>query len=404
MTLREGCDALETLLRGPARREIVADLATAADMRAAMTRLAASMRAHHWRVQGQRWPLGPFVHALDRLTRAEGFHVLHDWDGIADKVNEDIIPLDVLHYSLAERADPAVDPILLAVLIDYYVFHLLALCAVRIWDEGDANGNLDRINVLLDALQSSDGSGQRFADDAETVMLLATSHFELEERGYALLLDRVRTLDRTHQLRIALGHAASIGSHLRFGFEATYGRDMTAMRRDNVADYPWLTYALETLVDEYARENVDEDVRDHADPIVEAILSGLSGDPDHYARSPWLRPHAAALARQFERLRPSDDWYSPLSFFFNFSHNVVKGAVIDALLWGEARSVSFNDLLTAEPREPSRSAAKITLARTLMAHARSKPHRIRGRLLPVIVYDPHAGRLAFGATLRALRA
>ena len=396
MTFREACDALETLLRGPARREIVADLASAADMRAAMTRLAAAMRAHHWRVPGQRWPLGPFVHALDRLTRAEGFHVLHDWDGIADKVNEDIIPLDVLHYCLAERDDPAVDPVLLAVLLDYYVFHLLALCSVRIWDEGDANENLDRLGMLLDALQGSDGSGQRFADDAETLLLLATSHFELEERGYASLLDRVRTLDRPHQLRIALGHAASVGSHLRFGFEATYGRDTTAMRRDNVADYPWLTYALETLVDEYAR--------DHSEPVVEAILNGLSADPDHFIRSPWLRPHAAALTQQFERLRPSADVYTPLSFFFNFSHNVVKGAVIDALLWGEARSVSFNGLLTALPRDPSRSAAKVTLARTLMAHARSKPHRIRGRLLPVIVYDTHAGRLAFGATMRALRA
>jgi hypothetical protein len=31
------------------------------------------------------------------------------------------------------------------------------------------------------------------------------------------------------------------------------------------------------------------------------------------------------------------------------------------------------------------------------------PHRIRGRLTPVIVYDPQAGRQAFGLTLRKLR-
>jgi hypothetical protein len=399
MTFRDGCDALAVLLQGPARREVVAEFASAPDMRAAMTRLAASMRAHQWRVPGQRVTLAPFVQALDRRTRAEGFHVLHDWDGVADKVNEDIIPLDVLHYSLAERADPAVDPVSLAVLLDYYVFHLLALCSVRVWDEGDANENLDRLGVLLDALQSADGSGQRFADDAETLLLLATSHFELEERGYASLLDRVRTLDRPHQLRIATGHASSVGSHLRFGFEATYGRDTTAMRRDNVADYPWLTYALETLVDAYTRDQASG-----SDALLEAILNGLSADPDHFVHRPWLRPHAGALARRFEGLRPSAALYSPLSFFFNFSHNVVKGAVIDALLWGEARAVSFNDLLTALPRDGARSAGKITLARTLMAHARSKPHRIRGRLLPVIVYDTHAGRLAFGATMRALRA
>ncbi len=36
------------------------------------------------------------------------------------------------------------------------------------------------------------GSGQRFADDAETLMLLATSHYEPGEQGYARLLERVR--------------------------------------------------------------------------------------------------------------------------------------------------------------------------------------------------------------------
>jgi hypothetical protein len=38
-----------------------------------------------------------------------------------------------------------------------------------------------------------------------------------------------------------------------------------------------------------------------------------------------------------------------------------------------------------------------------MAYARANPHRIRGRLMPVIVYDPQAGRRAFSATLRAAR-
>ena len=44
-----------------------------------------------------------------------------------------------------------------------------------------------------------------------------------------------------------------MGSHLRFGFEATYGRDTVVMRDDNVADYPWLCFALATLMREYAR-------------------------------------------------------------------------------------------------------------------------------------------------------
>ena len=38
-----------------------------------------------------------------------------------------------------------------------------------------------------------------------------------------------------------------------------------------------------------------------------------------------------------------------------------------------------------------------------MDYARRIPDRIRGRLMPVIVYDPKAGREYFKATLRKLR-
>ena len=48
---------------------------------------------------------------------------------------------------------------------------------------------------------------------------------------------------------------------------------------------------------------------------------------------------------EFERLEPTDETYSPLSFFFNFSHNILKGTVVDALLRGPAVAVTFNDLL-----------------------------------------------------------
>ena len=41
-----------------------------------------------------------------------------------------------------------------------------------------------------------------------------------------------------------------MGGHLRFGFETTYGKDAVQMRDDNAADYPWLRYALITLLTE----------------------------------------------------------------------------------------------------------------------------------------------------------
>ena len=63
----------------------------------------------------------------------------------------------------------------------------------------------------------------------------------------------MRTLNAAHRVRIALAHTVSMGSHLRFGFEATYGRDTVVMRDDNVADYPWLCFALMTVMQEYAR-------------------------------------------------------------------------------------------------------------------------------------------------------
>ena len=54
--------------------------------------------------------------AYDGLTRRDGFHVMHDWDGIADRVNEDTIPVDVLNYLVGaarrrrHRRCGAVDP------------------------------------------------------------------------------------------------------------------------------------------------------------------------------------------------------------------------------------------------------------------------------------------------------
>ena len=92
-----------------------------------------------------------------------------------------------------------------------------------------------------------------------------------------------------------------------------------------------------------------------------------------------------------------------MSFFFNFSHNVLKGTVIDALLRSEAWNVTFNDLLTGMPRGGPKEELKVKLAETLMGYARNSPSRIRGRLMPVIVYDPDAGRRAFVTAMRKMK-
>jgi len=218
----------------------------------------------------------------------------------------------------------------------------------------------------------------------------------------------VKTLNREHQTRVALGHASSMGCHLRFGFEVTYRRDTVLMRDDNAADYPWLCFALVTLMREYASH---EGAR-AGTAIVEALANGLSADARAFVGAPppslssaeaeraefrdLFLAHRARFIADIERCRPVERVYSPLSFFFNFSHNVLKGIVADALLRGEPWPVTFNDLLASgdEPRQQ--------LARTLMDYARKNPDRINGEPVPVIVYDARAGHRAFRIMMEKL--
>ncbi|HEX3702774.1 MAG TPA: hypothetical protein VHU82_05555 [Vicinamibacterales bacterium] len=414
-TFDAACALLEQALDAATRRDIMGHAADAPDLGKALLRLRDTFESHTLRSGGRSLILAPAIASHDSRTRAEGFHVLNDWDGIADHVNEDIIPVDVLNYLIARRGADAVDARVLHILLDYYFFHLLALLSLRIWDDGDADENIERVDRLLDTLQGPGGSGQLFTANAETLILIATSHFELHERGYGTLLSRVRTLNRGHQLNIAIGHAASMGSHLRFGFEATYARDTVAMRDDNVADYPWLCFALVTVMREYSRLLDDDVTGVERERVVEALMNGLSADARAFVGAPpaslsssdaertefaeRFERHKHALVVEGERYRPADETYSPIAFFFNFSHNVLKGTVVDALLRGRPWTIGFNDLLTSLPRDPGINEQRLELARTLMGYARANPNRIRGRLMPVIVYDPDAGRRAFAIAM-----
>ena len=413
----QACALVGGALQGEVRREIIAGL-SAKSMGKALLELRDAMRANRFRAVGQQIFLDRLIRSYDGRTRAEGFHILHDWDGVSQQTNPDIIPIDVLHFIAEQRgADPA-SAAELAILLDYYFMHVLSLLTLRVWDDGDANENLARVEAMLADLQGPYGSGQQFASDAETLLLIGTSHYEPEEWGYGKLLAKVRTLDDGHQFRVGLGHASSMGCHLRFGFEAQCGRDTVALRDDNIADYPWLCFALAAVMREYVRladagiENRDRSV------IEESLLNGLTADARAFVGVPppslsaseadrlrlvdgFVR-HKPALLESFQRYRPTETAYSPLSFFFNFSHNVVKGTVVDALLWGEAWDVSLNDLLTSVPRAGLEDESRQLLATTLMGYARSNPDRIRGQLMPVIVYDPQSGRRAFTIAMEKL--
>ena len=109
------------------------------------------------------------------------------------------------------------------------------------------------------------------------------------------------------------------------------------------------------------------------------------------------------LIDEFEDCRPSETTFSPFSFFYNFAQNVLKGTIVDTLLWSQQWPVSFNDLLTRQSSADGKTEAKAKLATTLMTYARANPDTIRGRLMPAVVYDPRKGRQAFAAALRQLR-
>jgi len=409
------CHLIDRLL--DVRPDILAFAGDARTMEQALLRLRDGMRSHVWHVGARPIDLSAAIADYDgRTRREEGLHALNDWDGVADRVNDDTIAVDVLNYIVRLRGHERPQPVPLAILLDYYLMYLLALLSLRAWDEGRAEEHLDLVDALLARVQGGEGSGQRFCDDAEGLALIATAHYEVQEHGYDLLLEKVRTLGKVRRTRTALQHCAAMGSHLRFGYEATYGRDMIRMRDDNVADYPWLCFAVHGAAEEYVRMTEAGEFGHERDLVIEALLNGLTPDARAFVGAPFktLVPHEAErsharelllahrdrLRDEFEPYRPSGLTYSPLAFFFNFSHNVLKGTVVDALLQGAVWPVALTDLFTSYPHDDEVSTYRIGLAETLMGYARANPQRIRGKLMPVIVYDPATGRESYGTTLR----
>jgi len=413
------CAALAQALDGPFRRDVVAAAARSRTLGHGLTQIGRAMGSHKWQAGSTTIDLAEAIDALDRATRVEGFHVLHDWDGKAARVTANSIAVDMLEFTAATVGKEPVNAAVLAIALDYYFMYVLALVAMRAWDTGDAGAALDRVSTLVEHLQGPHGSGQGFAQNAETLLLLATSHYEPQEHGYDLLLQRARALPHANRVSMALSHAQAMGGHLRFGFEVTYGKDLKAMRDDNGADYPWLNFALAGLLDEYGRLLETGERGVWFDRVVEGIINALTPDPEAFLGSPpaWLDAHQvdyvrvregldrhrAGLIAAFEPHRPLDRAYSPLSLFFNFSLNVLKGTVADALLRGDAWTVSLNDLFTGVPRAELKNQAKVRLSQLLTTYARRNPDTIRGRLSPVIVYDPITARQYFGGAMRALK-
>lgn len=426
----EACAALDAALAGRTRAAILDEVSKAKSFDRAARRLREAMRGHRFDTSAgaDALDLRRLVKRLDDLGRADGFHLLNDWDGKADRFNDDTIPVEVATF--VERVllprDDADARMALAVLLDYYFLHLVALLAMRVWDAGDVDvdvdvdanvdANVDAINRLLDRLQGEEGSGQVFVRHAVTAMVIATSHFEPDIRAYDAMLMRTRRLAPRHRLALARMHAGVMGCHLRFGLEVTCAGRIPALRDDNVPDYPWLGDAIATLLDASAAET-DAAARR---PLTEALFIALMPDPLAFigaAPPPSLDGHRDVRTRiaelwratrdarldDFEALRPALDRYSPLHFTFNFPHNLVKGAVVDAALRGAPWKVALEDLVSGPEIGASTEEERRSLATKLTRYALASPDTINGRPHPAIVYHPEAGLRAFERALEGLR-
>jgi hypothetical protein len=407
------CADLESALAGTARSEILDRALAAGGPRDALASLRAGMRSHRLQASGGTLDLARFVEPFDRRTRRDGFHVLKEWDHATQRFLDEDVPVLMLdsfgHRHVGELPPRAA----LALLLDYYLLYVLALVLMRSWEGDDVGANLDRIGGLLRHLQGPEGSGRRFVDDAPGLLFVAVSHYEPDDLAYHRLLDRVWELGPAPRLDVALVTGAVFGCHLRWGFPALYQRKVALMRDDNFSDYPWVLFSVATLVEEYASAAADPTRRAR---VVPALLNALTPDPEAFLGEPpaaleeygaehdraraLLHRHRDELIADFERHRPSEDAYSPLSFVFNFPHNVLIATVALALSGAPVPNVSLSALLHPDS---AAAAAELELARLLTSYAAAHPARQGGRPVLMIAHEPAAGVEAWRHTLDALK-
>lgn len=367
------------------------------------------MRAHVFRGRFSPLVLDGFVRDFDVRTREDGFHVLHSWNHLEHHFTRENTPVLMLDRFAKEWSAARATPRVQALLLDHYFFHVLALMVMRAWDEGDPNRNLDRVTGLLRHLQGPHGSGHQFVARAETLLLMAISHFHPDESAYPRLLEKIRTLDRAHRVHFALAEAAILGSHLRWGFAVLYRRDLGRMRSDNVGDYPWLLFSVATLMEEYVRLREEgaggdpdgggrERRVDRRTRVLEGLIDGLTPDPWAFTGAPpeALRPyegehagfrdafaeHRDDLLEEFGRLRPGREAYSPLSFHCNFPHNAIMAKVSIQLADENAPNLPMDAMFTrAGVRRPagSRAAADEPAGERASARSRATGGEAAGR-------------------------
>ncbi len=411
ITYHDACEQLEAVLTGRARNDVLDALERDGDFAAGCARLRGAMRSHTLPSTHGRIALQRIIRSLDDRTRREGFHVLASWDYRAHRFAEEMAPVLMLDRHAGPDWCGDGSRAALAILLDQYLLTVLGLCAVRAWDDGDADANLDRVTRLVGLLNGPNGGGHRFVDDAETLLLLAISHYHPHEAAYDMLIQKVRALDETHRLTLAIACAGALGGHLRWGLRYMYRRDVGRMRDDNLVDYPWLLFAATTLARSYASTSAPNDA------VVEGLLNAFTADPWAFSGSAppgmqaYLAEHAEVrasiaedargLSEAFARHQPSAKSYSPLGFQSNFLCNAFVAMVATAMIDGDAHP-SLNGLFTRERRDGLDVDGVERYARRLMSYAgagAAAPDRAA-----LIVYDPYEAAHSFNMGMQVLAA
>ena len=416
-------DSLEAILVGDVRSRIIAGLTeggTAVDW---VVSLRTQMESHRFHAGNDILDVGRDVARLDARTSNDGFRALHAWNHESQEFTNDIVP--VLMIDFLQRVDAPVlqsdggaSRATVAILLDYYLLHLLALCAMRAWDTQNPTATMERLTGLVQQLQGEDGSGHRFVADAETLLIYAISQFHPEEQAYDRIIEKVDRLEGDHPVLFAHASVAVLSAHLRWGFWLMYDRDPIKMRRDNTGDYPWLLNSVLTLAREFSSSvSKGESVEERA-AITQSLLQGLAADPYAFIGSPppslmdyveeyaeledVLRKHIGHLLEEFEIQKPDKNTYAPLALHFNFPHNAVVATVTLALLEGSPQPLTLNDLFVSEFDTGVNETQK-SLAEKLMAFSRGTPDRLGHRGSMLVAYDPLSGLRSFSMTRDTLR-
>lgn len=414
-------DRIESMLTGSFRNELVDEALAKGSMGRALKHVRTAMQSHSLVTASARHELKDIVERLDRRTRSEGFRVIHSWNFRTLEFSRENTPVILLDYFADIGMVEGTDREVLQILLDYYFFHLLILCTMRAWDVEKPTAYLDRIDALIERMQGPDGSGHRFVEHAETLLILGISQFHPEEAAYDRLVGKVWALDdEARRIRFARLGTAVLAGHLRWGFGVMYRRDVGRMRDDNVGDYPWLLTAVLELLRAYDRmveRGASETERDAA---VEGLVNGLTPDPwaffekapaalrdyaeDVAAFRELFARHRDALLHDLDRHRPRPDRYSPMNLHFNFPHNALVAKVLIALHGGSPVNIPM-DALFRSPAAGDTEEGRMTsdFARTLMDYSGVNPEGYDQHGAMFVVHDPKAGLRHFNMALSTIR-